>query len=352
LSRNNALDNVLRMRAIVYTSTGGSDVLQFVDRPVPKPGAGEVRVRIAISGVNNSDWKGREFGHRNGTLMFPEVIPHNDGSGVIDAVGAGVDQQRIGERVWVWEAAYKRPYGTAAEYAIVPSRQAVPLPADVSFETGACLGLPAVAAHRCLLTGQKAPDRLGPGTLSGQTVLVAGGAGAVGHAAIQLGAWSGATVIATVSSPEKAKLARIAGAEHTVEYRSDTAESDIRAVAPHGVDLIVEVAATENIATHLEVLAPNGTIAAYGTEGDSVLTFPTKKAIGRNLRFQFVLVLTLPAADKDLASADITRAAADGALAVGEDAGLPIHRFPLARTGEAQDAVQAGVLGKVVVDIG
>ncbi|RSM66008.1 NADPH:quinone reductase [Amycolatopsis sp. WAC 01376] len=340
------------MKAIVYSSTGGIDVLRFVDRPVPEPGPGEVRVRVAVSGVNHSDWKGREFGHRNGTLMFPEVIPHNDGSGVIDAVGAGVDRERIGQRVWVWEAAYKRPHGTAAEYSVVPSRQAVPLPSNVSFEAGACLGLPAVAAHRCLLTGQKGPDRLGPGTLTGRTVLVAGGAGAVGHAAIQLGAWSGATVIATVSSEEKAKLARVAGAAHTVDYRSDTAEADIRAVAPDGVDLIVEVAATKNIDTAVEVLAPNGTIAAYGTEGDSVLAFPTKKVIGRNTRLQFVLVMTLPAAAKDLASADITRAAAAGALAVGEEAGLPIHRFPHPNTGEAQDAVQGGTLGKVVVEIG
>jgi NADPH2:quinone reductase len=261
---------------------------------------------------------------------------------------AGTDGRRWANRC----AGNKRPHGTAAEYAVVPSRQAVPLPADVSFETGACLGLPAVAAHSCLLAGQKGPDRLGPGTLSGRTVLVAGGAGAVGHAAIQLGTWSGATVIATVSSPEKAKLARMAGAAHTVEYHLHTAEADIRAVAPHGVDLIVEVAVTKNIATAIEVLAPNGTIAAYGTEGDSLLTFPTKKAIGRNLRVQFVLVLTLSAADKDFASADITRAAADGALAVGEEAGLPIHRFPLRRTGEAQDAVQAGILGKAVVEIG
>ncbi len=340
------------MRAMVYSSTGGSDVIEFVDRPVPEPGPGEVRVRVVVSGVNHSDWKGRQFGHRNGTLMFPEVIPHNDGSGVVDAVGPGVDRERIGQRVWVWEAAYKRPNGTAAEYTVVPSNQAVPLPANVSFETGACLGLPTVAAHRCLLAGQKGPDSLGPGSLSGRTVLVAGGAGAVGHAAIQLGTWSGATVIATVSSHEQAKLASIAGAAHTVDYRSGTAEADIRAVAPAGVDLIVEVAATENIATHLEVLAPNGTVAAYGTEGDSVLSFPTKKAIGRNLRFQFVLVMTLPLADKDLASADITAAAADGALAVGEDAGLPLHRFPLQRTGAAQDAVQAGILGKAVVEVG
>ncbi|WP_089157675.1 NADPH:quinone reductase [Micromonospora sp. NBS 11-29] len=339
------------MKAIVYSSTGDADVLHLVDRPVPEPGPGEVRVRVAVSGVNHSDWKGRRFGHRNGVLMFPEVIPHNDGSGVIDAVGAGVEPERVGQRVWVWEAAYKRPHGTAAEFSIVPSRLAVPLPANASFDTGACLGLSAVAAHRCLMTVQNGPDRLGPGALDGRTVLVAGGAGAVGHAAIQLAAWSGATVIATVSSPEKAKLARTAGAAHIVEYRSTTVEADIRAVAPGGVDLIVEVAATRNITTAMQVLAQNATVAVYGTEGDRTLAIPAKKAIGRNLRFQFVLVMTLPVADKDLASADVTRAVADGAFAVGEEAGLPIHRFPLRRTGEAQDAVEAGVVGRVVVDI-
>ena len=339
------------MKAIVYSSTGETDVLRLVDRPVPEPGPGEVRVRVAVSGVNHSDWKGRRFGHRNGILMFPEVIPHNDGGGVIDAVGEGVGPERVGQRVWVWEAAYKRPYGTAAQYSIVPSRLAVPLPVNASFETGACLGLSAVAAHRCLMTVQDGPDRLGPGTLSGRTVLVAGGAGVVGHAAIQLGAWSGATVIASVSGPEKAKLARMAGAAHTVEYRAETVEADIRAIAPDGVDLIVEVAATRNITTAMEVLAQNATVAVYGTEGDRTLAIPAKKAIGRNLRFQFVLVMTLPLADKDLASADVTRAVADGAFAVGGEAGLPLHRFPLEHTGEAQDAVEAGVLGKVVVEI-
>ncbi|MFF3870060.1 NADPH:quinone reductase [Micromonospora sp. NPDC001898] len=339
------------MKAIVYSSTGGREVLELVDRPVPEPGPGEVRVRVVISGVNHSDWKAREFGHRGGPLMFPEVVPHHDGGGVVDAVGEGVDPGRVGQRVWVWEAAYKRPHGTAAEYTVVPSRNAVPLPANVSFEVGASLGLRAVAAHRCLLAGQHGPGRLGPGALEGCTVLVAGGAGGVGQAAIQLGTWAGASVLATVSSPEKAKLALAAGAAHTVDYRSDTVVEDIRALAPGGVDLIVEVAATANIDTAMEVLATDGTVAAYGTEGTSELTFPTRKAIGRNLRFQFVMVMTMPAADKDLAAADITDAAAAGAITAGEAAGLPLHRFPLHRTGDAQDAVQAGIVGKVLVDV-
>jgi NADPH2:quinone reductase len=340
------------MKAIVYSSTGGSDVLEYVDRPVPEPGPGEVRVRVAVSGVNHADWKGRTFGHRGGTLMFPEVVPHHDAGGVIDAVGAGVDRERIGQRVWTWEAAYKRPHGTAAEYTVVPSRQAVPLPAGVSFDVGATLGYPAVVAHHCLLAGQNAPERLGPGALDGWTVLVTGGAGAVGHAAIQLGVWSGANVIATVSTPEKAKLAAIAGAAHTVDYRSETVIEEIRAVSPRGVDLIVEVAASANIATSLEVLAPNGTVAAYGTEGEAVLTFPTRMAIGRNLRFQFVLMMTMPPAARDLAALDVTDAAAAGVLAVGEEAGLPLHRFPLERTAAAHDALEGGIVGKVLVDLG
>ncbi|MBH0781802.1 NADPH:quinone reductase [Nocardia bovistercoris] len=340
------------MKAIVYSSTGGSDVLEFVDRPVPQPGPGAVRVRVEVSGVNHSDWKAREFGHRGGALMYPEVVPHHDGGGVIDAVGDGVDPSRVGQRVWVWEAAYKRPHGTAAEYTIVPSGNAVPLPDGLSFDVGASLGLRAVAAHRCLLAGQNGPSRLGPGALAGCTVLVAGGAGGVGQAAIQLATWSGAFVIATVSSAEKAKLALAAGAAHTVDYRSDTVVSDIRALAPGGVDLIVEAASTVNIDIDMEILAPLGTVASYGTEGTNELTFPTRLAIGRNLRFQFVMVMTMPTADKDLASADITAAAAAGAITVGEQAGLPLHRFPLHRTGEAHDAVQAGIVGKVLVDIG
>ncbi|MFI7601029.1 NADPH:quinone reductase [Actinoplanes sp. NPDC049681] len=339
------------MKAIVYSSAGSRDVLEFVDRQVPEPGPGEVRVRVVISGVNQADWKSRLYGHRNGALMFPEVIPHHDGSGVIDAVGAGVGRERVGERVWLWEAAWHRPHGTAADYVVVPERHAVPLPADVSFEVGATLGIPAIAAHRCLLSIQDGPQRLGPGSLDGRTVLVAGGAGGVGHAAIQLATWSGAAVIATVSSAEKAKLAEAAGAVHTVDYRADTAAADVRAAAPQGIDLIVEVAPSANIDLDTEVLAPNGTIAAYGTEGDGKLTFPTRLVIGRNVRFQFVLVLTMPGAYKDLAVADITEAAAAGALTVGEEAGLPLSRFPLQRTGDAHDAVQSGTVGKVLVDI-
>ena len=296
----------------------------------------------AISGVNQTDWKCRQFGHAGGKLAFPEVIPHQDGSGVIDAVGTGVDPARIGQRVWMWESALQRPHGTAAEFVVLPSRQAVELAPEVPFEVGASIGLPAVVAHRCLTALQNGPSRLGPGTLAGRTVLVAGGAGAVGHAAIQLAKWSGAAVVATVSGPDKDKLPRSAGADHVVHYRSADAVSDIRAIAPAGVDLIVEVAASANTALDLDVLASAGTVAVYGTENDGQVTLPIRLLMGRNLRYQFVLALTLPAVEKDVAVADVAAAAAAGVLGVGEDAGLPLHRYPLERTADAQDAVEAG----------
>lgn len=339
------------MKAIVLSTTGGPDVLELVERPVPEPGPGEVRVRLALSGVNPTDWKCRQYGHVNGKLMYPEVIPHHDGSGLIDAVGPGVGAERVGQRVWVWESAWRRPHGTAANSVVLPSQQAVQLPENASLELGATLGVRAIAAHRCLLTLHGAPDRLGPGTLAGRTVLVAGGAGAVGHAVIQLAVWSGATVVATVSTPEKAKLARAAGAAHVVDYRSDGVIEDIRAFAPDGVDLVADVDAAANLATNLQVLGPRGTVAVYGTEGDEEVTLPIRLMMGRNLRYAFILGLTLPPADKLVSVADITAAAAAGALTVGEEAGLPLVPFPIERVREAHVAVQDGAIGKVLVDV-
>lgn len=340
------------MKAIVYSTVGSKDVLGFADRPVPEPGPGEVRVRVAISGVNATDWKCRQYGHAQGRLMFPEVIPHHDGSGVVDAAGPGVAPERVGERVWLWESAWRRPHGTAAEFVVVPDRQAVALPPEVPLELGASIGIPALAAHRCLTAGQQGPTRLGPGTLAGQTVLVAGGAGAVANSAIQLAAWSGATVIATVSDEWKAELARAAGAVHTVDRRSEAAAREVLAAAPGGVNLVVEVAPAANLALDLEVLAPMSTIAAYGTEGDGEVALPTRLLIGRNVCYRFVFALTVPPEVKDAAVADVSAAIAAGALGVGEAAGLPLHRFPLHRTADAHAAVEAGATGKVLVDIG
>lgn len=338
------------MRAVVYRETGGPEVMELVDRPAPAPGPGEVLVEVAVSGVNPTDWKSRRGSGPGEALAFPEVVPDQDGAGTIVATGAGVDPDRTGERVWLFEAAYGRADGTAQELVAVPERQAVPLPGGASFDLGASLGIPALTAHRCLTVGAAGPARLGPGALSGCRVLVAGGAGAVGHAAIQLAVWSGADVLTTVSSATKADLARAAGAHHVVDYRAEEATEAIRRFAPDGVDVIVEVAPATNAFLDRAVLAPNGTVAVYANDADA-LEVPIRASMLANTRYQFVMVYTVPRAAKDPAVADTSAAVADGALAVGEEAGLPLHRFPLASARDAHAAVEAGTVGKVLIDV-
>jgi NADPH2:quinone reductase len=339
------------MRAVVYSEPGGSDTLRVVERPVPEPASGEVRVAVAVSGVNPTDWKARQ-GARGGRLPFPEIVPNQDGAGTIDAVGDGVDPSRVGERVWLWEATWQRADGTAQEYVVLPQHQAVRLDDEVPFDVGASLGIPALTAHRCLTVSDSGPRRLAPGALAGQTVLVAGGAGAVGHAAIQLARWAGARVITTVSNDVKATLAQAAGADHVVNYRSSRAADDIRGVSPDGVDVIVEVAPAPNAALDRAVLARNGTVAAYATDGGDDLELPVWELMRRNVRYQFVLVYTVPSDAKAAAVEDVTAATREGALPVGEGAGLPLHRFPLERTAEAHDAVEGAAVGKVLIDVG
>jgi NADPH:quinone reductase len=338
------------VRAIVYSEAGGPEVLRLVERPIPKPALGEVRVAVAVSGVNPTDWRARR-GSASGRLPYPEVVPNQDGAGTIDAVGPGVAASRVGERVWLWEATWQRANGTAQEYVILPERQAVRLDDGVSFDVGASLGIPALTAHRCLTVSEPGPRRLVPGALAGQTVLVAGGAGAVGHAAIQLARWAGARVIATVSSDEKARLARAGGADEVVNYRSGEAVDELRRIAPDGVDVVVEVAPAANAGLDLAALAPSGTVAVYSTGSGEGLELSTWELMRRNVRYQFVLVYTVPTAAKVQAVADVASAAADGALAVGVDAGLPLHRFPLERTADAHAAVEAGAVGKVLIDL-
>jgi NADPH2:quinone reductase len=338
------------MKAVVYSQGGGPDVLRLVERPVSDPGPGEVRVRVRVSGVNPTDWKMR-YGGSGGELQFGELVPNQDGAGTIDAVGAGVEEARIGERVWVWEAAWQRAGGTAQEFVVLPERQAVRLDDGVSFDVGASLGIPALTAHRCLTVSELGPRRLEPAALAAQSVLVAGGAGAVGHAAIQLARWAGARVISTVSSDAKAKLAQAAGADEIVNYRSSDAADQIARLSPNGVDIVVEVAPAANAALDVAVLAANGTVAVYATEGGDELQLPVGELMFRNLRYQFVLVYTVPPTAKVDAVADVSAAAADGVLTVGEDAGLPLHRFCLDRTDDAHMAVEGGVVGKVLIDV-
>ncbi len=250
------------MKAVVYSQTGGPEVLRLVEIPDPEPGPGEVLVRVAFSGVNPTDWKNRRGSRPGEPTQFDQQIPNQDGSGQVIAVGEGVPSSRVGERVWLWEAAYQRAGGTAAELVAIPGRQAVRLPDGVGLELGASLAIPAITAHRALTLADEGPPQLSPGALAGRTVLVAGGAGAVGHAAIELSVWAGARVITTVSTPEKGELARRAGAEAVVNYREPEAAQRIRQLAPEGVDLVVEVAPAANAPLDQAVLRLGGTVAA------------------------------------------------------------------------------------------
>jgi len=337
-------------RSVVYRRTGGPDVLEVVEREVPEPGPGEVRVRLERAGVNPTDWKSRR-GAGGDDPVDPPQVPGQDGAGVVEAVGGGVEAAWHGVRVWVWETAYQRPEGTAQTVALVPARRLVLLPDSASADLGASLGVPFVTAHRCLTVGAHGPHRLGPGTLEGRTVLVAGGAGAVGNAAIQLARWSDATVVATVSSPAKAQLAAAAGADHVIDYtRRDVAE-EVRRIVPAGVDTIVEVSPARNAALDAQVLAVGGSVAVYANNGGDDVTLPIRPLMLTNARVQFVLLYTAPEEAKRHAVEDIDAAVLDGAVRVGEGAGLPLHHFPLDRAHEAHAAVEAGAVGKVLIDL-
>jgi NADPH2:quinone reductase len=334
------------MRAVVFTEPGPSSVLTVVDRELPEPGPGEVRVRLVRAGVNPTDWK-----RRQNPLEFDEVTPGQDGAGVVDAVGAGVGGVAVGDRVWLVLAQRGRAHGTAAEFTVQPASHVVPLPDGASFDLGASLGVPAVTAHRALTSGELGPSRLGPGTMAGMTVLVAGGAGAVGNAAIQLARWSGATVVTTVSGPEKAALATAAGAHHVVNYREGDTEAAIRALAPDGVDLVVEVAPAQNNDLDRAVAKTHATIAVYANNGGDELRLPLRETFSNNLRYQFLILYTLDERFLQAAVEDVSEAVRAGALRVGEDAGVPLHHYPLDRTAAAHDAVEGGVVGKVLLDI-
>jgi len=321
------------MRAALYDSYGPADVLRVVDVDRPEPGPGEVRVRMELSGVNPTDWKSRSGATPRPIHEFQ--VPHHDGTGVIDAVGGGVDPGRVGQRVWTWMAAASGRWGTAAQWSVMPSRQAVTLPDGVSAELGACLGVPAMTAHRALFAD---------GKVHGKNVLVAGGAGAVGHFAIELAKFFGARVAATVSGPQKSELAKAAGADLVVNYRDADAVDQLRAFAPQ-MDRIVELALGANLDLDLALSGPQTHIVDYAAEAtDPVL--PVRRCMNANVSLRFMLLYTVPAWAQDEAAADITAAMEAGALTA-----LPVIRFPLSQIAEAQRAVEAGAVGKVVVEI-
>src|SRR5580704_960868 len=319
------------MIAALYRQTGpAAEVLQVEEVERPQPGPGEVLVRVRASGVNPTDCKSRA-----GLTPRPIdgfQVPHMDGAGIIEGVGPGVDPGRVGERVWLWLAAAGRRWGTAAEWTVLPARQAALLPDGASFDLGATLGVPAMTAHYCLFSD---------GPITGQTVLVAGGAGAVGHFAVELAKRAGARVIATVSSPEKAALAKEAGAEKVVNYRSPDAVDQIKAFGP--VDRVIEVALGANLELDLAVVRPHATIVTYAAEAaDPAL--PVRTCMTANLTLKFVLLYGVPMTALDQAAADIT-----AALVAGELTGLPGRKFPLADITAAHEAAESGVAGKVIV---
>ena len=320
------------MRAASYDRHGpAAEVLEVKDVERPAPGPGEVLVKVALSGINPTDLKSRSGATPRPIDGFQ--IPHHDGTGVIEAVGEDVSPARVGQRVWLWLAAAGRRWGTAAEWTVVPEDQAVPLPDGVSPELGASLGVPAMTAHWCLFAD---------GPVAGKTVLVAGGAGAVGHFAIELAVWSGARVIATASGPEKAELASKAGTAHVVNYRDADAADQIRAAAGRP-DRVVEVALGANLALDLAVTKSGSTIVSYAA-GPSDPVLPVRACMTANVVLRFILLYGVPRPALRRAAEDINAALTAGALTE-----LPAHRFGLSDVVAAHEAAEAGPLGKVLV---
>jgi len=325
------------MQAAFYDSTGAArDVLRLADVPVPQAGPGEVRVRLRWSGVNPSDVKSRA-GLRSKLLPFPRIVPHSDGMGVIDAVGAGVSTTRLGERVWVWNAAWGRANGTAAQWVVLPQRQAVPMLDGVADDAGACFGIPALTAMHAVLAR---------GGVQGQRVLVAGGAGAVGHYALQFARRLGARqVLATTSTPDKARIACAAGADEAFDYRAaDAAARILAATDGQGVDRVIEVDIAANAALDLQVLRRGGDALVYGS-GAGEIKLPFFPLIAGNIGLQFFIVYHLNDSERAHAIETLNRLLAQGGIehAIGQ-------RLALAQIARAHELVEQGqVIGNVVL---
>src|SRR2546421_3550593 len=323
------------MRAAWYERPGpAAEVLQVGEMAEPEPSPGEVRVRVALSGVNPGDTKKR--GDWTGAgIPFPRIVPHSDGAGVIDAVGEGVDRSRIGQRVWVYGAQSYRPFGTAAERTCVPAEQAVELPDEVGDELGACLGIPGITAHRAIF---------GDGPVAGKTILIQGALGAVGSIAAQLARWGGATVIGTVT--RESDLDQVDGAvAHAVALNQAQPAETIRAHAPDGVHRIIEVAFSENADLDAAVAAPDGGISAYATRRDRP-DFPFWPMLFANLTIQLLGSDDFPRAAKRQAAVDLTNAAREGALSIATGDPMPLD--PIA---EAHDRVDAGTRERVLLAV-
>lgn len=327
------------MRAACYRRTGpAADVFRLENVPVPEPGPGELRIAVAFSGVNPSDAKTRA-GARGGDLPFPRIVPHSDGSGVVDAVGEGVDPKRIGERVWTWNAAWGRADGTAAEYVVLPAEQAVALPDGVSLQTGACLGIPALTAYHAVHCH---------GGVAGRQVLVAGGAGAVGHSAIEIArAAEAERIVTTVSGAEKASIAVAAGADHTIDYCTEDVPGRIETLTDgEGLDRIIEVAFGSNVGTDLQILGRGGLIVAYGSDTPDV-TIPFFPAILGQVQLQFFIVYNLDEPARRHAIDGVNRLLEQGALRP-----RIADTLPLERVAAAHERVESGsAIGNVLLRV-
>jgi NADPH2:quinone reductase len=324
------------MKAAFYTTQGPAAAsLQIGDQPTPTPQAGEVLVRLATSGANPSDVKSRA-GMR--PMAYPTIIPHSDGAGTIEAVGAGVDTTRIGQHVWIWNGQWQRPFGTCAEYIALPAAQAVALPESTTFEQAACLGIPAMTAYRCVFAD---------GPVTGQKILVSGGAGNVSRYAIQMAKRSGAEVITTVSSAEKAAYVRAAGADHVVNYRDADAAQQILDLTGGGVHRAIELEFGQNVTLLTQVMRPNGTIAAYGSAGAPTPQIPFMQMMFKDLTLRTVLVYILTEQARAETLSGLTALLESGKLTHSVSA-----TFPLDQTAKAHELIEsAAKMGSVVITL-
>jgi NADPH:quinone reductase len=328
------------MRAAWYEKFGAAeDVLVVGQRPDPVPGPGEVLVRLKASGINPSDVKRRAVDLGGFGGKFPLVIPHSDGAGIIEAVGPNVDRNRIGERVWTWNGQWQRPFGTAAEFVALPSEQAVRLPDHISFDAGACLGIPAGAAHRAVFAD---------GPVTKQTILITGGAGVAARFAIQLAKWGGARVITTVSGPEKASHAKAAGADLIIDYkREDVVKAVMEDTDGVGVDRVIEVEFGGNLPVICQVLRINGVVVAYGSVAEPNPVLPFYPMMFKALTIRLVVVYLLPSAARRQAITDIT--AMLEANTLRSDVGKIL---PLEEIADGHHLVErSAVVGKVMLRI-
>jgi NADPH:quinone reductase len=325
------------MRAAYYEQQGPAhEVLHVGEVPTPEPGPGEVRVRVVVSGVHVGD-VGKRRGSWGSTMPYPRVIPHGDGAGTIDMVGPGADPARVGERVWVYLAQSYRPFGTAAEYCVVPSEHAVTLPAEVAWEQGALLGIAGITGHRAVFAS---------GSVEGKTIVVTGPLGGVGRAAVAVARRGGATVIATVRHANQVEAVLAAGARHVVVLGGGDAGRRIREIAPEGVDRIAEIDLARNAGLDVDVLGVGGTIATYATS-DPDAPLPYWLLAFKNITVQFLSNDDFPESANEQAARDLT------AALTADDLYYPIAaRYPLDKIAYAQDAAErTGPAGRVVVDI-